>query len=441
MIQSFYKAIMQLVEAGLGLHEIERELLALVQDFELFLQKHCKKVETVDDVRNIATISSNYDKNIASAFVDFYEKIGGHYLMTLENADNYETTYTIVNGYQINRSYLNHFFITHPDRQVCHLTRPLLLLSLEPMLLLDEIMPFLRQVEKLKRPLVVIAPDFSEQVLATMVLNKTKDILTAVPIKCPEVGKNRQNIMEDLAVLTDTFVFSRERDLPLPQQGQTSLPSTYKFGECETILIDPMHTNFISGAGDRELMNQRIKLLEKEIELDGNFLPPDELKMLETRLSRLRGGAVKVKVGAKSEAEQEEKKARYDDTYFAIKAALDGGYVVGGACIYAKYIAKSQDVREPIKSALLAPLKKLITNASIGISVDNSEKTSNIIQDVLESELDMGYNVLTDKTENLVEAGVIDPVNVIVANLKTAIETAFLLARADGIITNFTAIE
>jgi len=379
------------------------------------------------DVVNIATVSANNDAAIGKIMADAFDRVGKDGVITVEEGKSFETNVDFVEGMQFDRGYLSPHFVTDQESMVCELEKPYILIHEEKISNVAKIVPLLEAAAKSKRPLLIIAEDVESEVLATLVVNKLKGILQCAVVKAPGYGDRRKAMLADIAALTGAEpVF---KDLGIDMESIT----VKQLGQAKKVTIDNDNTIIIEGAGSREAINGRIKQIKDEIE---NTTSDYDREKLQERLAKLTGGVAQINVGAASEAEMKERKARIEDALHATRAAIEEGIVPGGGvalirCLNTVKKLKLQGDEKTGADILIKALKM-----PCYCIADNAGATPNIVVNkVSEGKGGFGYNADTDTYEDLVEAGVIDPAKVTRIALQNAVSIAGLLLTTDCLIT------
>ncbi|NLK42335.1 MAG: chaperonin GroEL [Planctomycetes bacterium] len=380
-----------------------------------------------DSIVNVAAISANNDFEIGKKMAEAFMKVGKEGVITVEEGKSLDTTVDYVEGMQFDRGYLSPHFVTNPDTMVCELEKPYILVYEDKISNVTKLVPLLEAVAKSKRPLLIIAEDVEGEALATLVVNKLRGILQVAAVKAPGYGERRKAILEDIAILTGAEPIFKDLGIELDKVSVTQL------GQAKKVNIDNDTTTIIEGAGSHEAIQGRIAQIRDEIETTTSDYDREKL---QERLAKLTGGVARINVGAASEAEMKEKKARIEDALHATRAAIEEGIVPGGGvalirCIEAvKALKLSGDEKtgaDIVANALRMPCYTIAENAG---AVGNI-----VVNKVAQGKGSFGYNANKDKYEDLVEAGVIDPVKVTRIALQNAASVAGLLLTTDCVVT------
>ncbi|HDS83763.1 MAG TPA: chaperonin GroEL [Phycisphaerales bacterium] len=379
-----------------------------------------------DSIVNVAAISANNDFDIGKKMAEAFMKVGKDGVITVEEGKSLDTTVDYVEGMQFDRGYLSPHFVTNQDAMVCELEKPFILVFEEKISNVTKLVPLLEAVAKSKRPLLIIAEDVEGEALATLVVNKLRGILQVAAVKAPGYGDRRKAMLEDIAILTGAEPIFKDLGIELDKVSVSQL------GQAKKVNIDNDNTTIIEGAGSHEAIQGRIAQIRSEIEITTSDYDREKL---QERLAKLTGGVARINVGAASEAEMKEKKARIEDALHATRAAIDEGIVAGGGvalvrCIEAvKSLKLSGDEKTGaniIANALRMPCYTIAENAgAVGHIVVNK---------VAQGKDGFGYNADKDKYEDLFESGVIDPVKVPRIALQNAASVAGLLLTTDCVV-------
>jgi chaperonin GroEL len=380
-----------------------------------------------DSIVNVAAISANNDIEIGKKMAEAFMRVGKDGVITIEEGKSLDTTVDYVEGMQFDRGYLSPHFVTNPDTMVCELEKPFILVFEEKISNVGKLVPLLEAVAKSKRPLLIIAEDVEGEALATLVVNKLRGILHIAAVKAPGYGDRRKAMLEDIAILTGAEPIFKDLGIELEKVTLTQL------GQAKKVNIDNDNTVIIEGAGSHEAIQGRIAQIRSEIDITTSDYDREKL---QERLAKLTGGVARINVGAASEAEMKEKKARIEDALHATRAAIEEGIVPGGGvalvrCIEAvnalKLTGDEKTGAVIVANALRMPCFCIADNAG---AVGNL-----VVNKVAQGKGGFGYNADKDKYEDLVEAGVIDPVKVTRIALQNAASVAGLLLTTDCIVT------
>ena len=402
---------------------IERAVEAVVEE----LKKISKPTKGKKEISQVATISANNDKAIGDLIADAMEKVGKDGVITVEEAKAMATTLEVVEGMQFDRGYISPYFVTDPERMETILENPLILIHEKKNSNMKDLLPILEQIAKMGKPLLIIAEDVEGEALATLVVNKLRGTLATCAVKAPGFGDRRKEMLQDIAVLTGGEVISEELGIKLENIRLDDL------GKCKKVVVDKEKTTLIEGAGAPKEIEGRIKQLRTQI--DETTSDYDREKLQE-RLAKLAGGVAVIKVGAATEVEMKERKARVEDALNATRAAVDEGIVPGGGVVLLR-AAKALDTlklegdektgAEIVRRALEEPIRQIAENAGAEGSI--------VVQKVRDAKGAYGFNAETNAFEDLMEAGIIDPTKVTRVALQNAASIAALLITTECLVT------
>ena len=426
LAQIIYAEGLRYVTAGANPTMIKKGIDKAVETVVGDLKKLSREVSG-EMIAQVGAISANNEESIGKIIAEAMEKVGKDGVITVEEAKSMETTLDIVEGMQFDRGYLSPYFITDPDRMECVLENPLILLHEKKISNLREFLPLLENVARMGKPLVVVAEEVEGEALATLVVNKIKGTFVCAAVKAPGFGDRRKAMLEDIAILTGGKVITEDIGVKLENVGLDWL------GEAKKVVIDKDNTTIVEGKGKASDIQARIKQIRAQI--DETTSDYDREKLQE-RLAKMVGGVALIKVGAATETELKEKKARVEDAMHATKAAVEEGIVPGGGVALLRsqksldaYKAEG-DVKigvDIIRRALEEPLRTIANNAGLEGSI--------VVEKVRELKGDVGFNALTEKYEDMVKAGILDPTKVVRIALQNASSIAGLMLTTEGLIT------
>src|SRR6187455_150337 len=426
LAQAIFREGAKNVVAGANPMELKRGIEKAVEAIVEQLKTLSKPVSG-HMIGQVGTISANSDDTIGKIIAEAMEKVGKDGVITVEEARSMETSLDVVEGMQFDRGYLSPYFVTDPERMEAVLEHPLVLIHEKKISSMKDLLPVLEQVAKLGRPLVIIAEDVDGEALATLVVNKLRGTLQVAAVKAPGYGDRRKAMLEDIAVLTGGKAITEDLGIKLENLKIDQL------GRAKKITIDKDNTTIVEGAGKAKDIEARVRQLRVQVE---ETTSDYDREKLQERLAKLVGGVALIKVGAATETEMKEKKARVEDAMHATKAAVEEGIVPGGGvallrCLGAVAALKAEGDEAVgvgiIKRALEEPLRQIANNAGHEGAV--------IVARVKEMKGDEGYNAQMDTFENLVEAGVIDPTKVVRSALQNAASIASLLLSTEAVIS------
>jgi len=426
LAQSIYSEGLKYVTAGANPSLIKKGIDKAVEVVVEEMKKLSRNVSG-EMIAQVGAISANNDESIGKIIAEAMDKVGKDGVITVEEAKGLETTMEIVEGMQFDRGYLSPYFVTDSDRMECILENPVILLHEKKISNLRELLPLLENVAKMNRPLLVIAEEVEGEALATLVVNKLKGTFQCAAVKAPGFGDRRKAMLEDIAILTGGQVITEDIGVKLENVSVDWL------GEANKIVIDKDNTTIVEGKGKSEDVKARVKQIRAQIEETTSDYDKEKL---QERLAKMVGGVALIKVGAATETELKEKKARVEDAMHATKAAVEEGIVPGGgvALLRAqksletlKFKNDSQIGVDIIKRAIEEPLRQIAQNAGFEGSI--------VVEKVREKETDTGFNALSEKYENLVKSGVLDPTKVVRSALQNASSIAGVLLTTEGLVS------
>ncbi|HJF07590.1 MAG TPA: chaperonin GroEL [Phocaeicola coprocola] len=383
--------------------------------------------DNYDKIEQVATISANNDPVIGKLIADAMRKVSKDGVITIEEAKGTDTTIGVVEGMQFDRGYLSAYFVTDTEKMECVMGHPYILIYDKKISNLKDFLPILEPAVQSGRPLLVIAEDVDSEALTTLVVNRLRGQLKICAVKAPGFGDRRKAMLEDIAVLTGGVVISEEKGLKLEQATIEML------GTCDKVTVSKENTTIVNGAGQKELIQERINQIKAEMK---NSTSDYDKEKLQERLAKLSGGVAVLYVGAASEVEMKEKKDRVDDALCATRAAIEEGIVPGGGVTYIRAIDALEGMKgdnadettgiEIIKRAIEEPLRQIVANAG--------KEGAVVVQKVREGKGDFGYNARTDVYEHLHAAGVVDPAKVTRVALENAASIAGMFLTTECVI-------
>ena len=426
LAQSIYGEGLRYVTAGANPTLIKKGIDRAVEAVVAELKKISREVSG-DMIAQVGAISANNDESIGKIIAEAMDKVGKDGVITVEEAKSMETALDIVEGMQFDRGYLSPYFITDPDRMECVLENALILLHEKKISNLRELLPLLESVARVGKPLVVIAEEVEGEALATLVVNKLKGTFMCAAVKAPGFGDRRKAMLEDIAILTGGRVITEDIGVKLEKVDIAWL------GEAKKVVIDKDNTTIVEGKGKAADIQARIKQIRTQI--DDTTSDYDREKLQE-RLAKMVGGVALIKVGAATETELKEKKSRVEDAMHATKAAVEEGIVPGGGVALLRSQKALDNLKlegdlkigtDIIKRAIEEPLRQIANNAGLEGSV--------VVEKVREAKPDFGFNALSEKYEDMIKAGILDPTKVVRIALQNAAPIAGLMLTTAGLIT------
>ncbi len=428
LARAIYEEGLKLVAAGHNPMDLKRGIDQAVAVVIAEVKKLSKPVNGKKDIAQVGTISANGDDTIGNIIAEAMEKVGKEGVITVEEAKGLETELEVVEGMQFDRGYISPYFVTNRERMLTELDDAYLLISERKISNMQDMIPVLEQVARAGKPLLIIAEEIEGEALATLVVNKLRGVLNVAAVKAPGFGDRRKEMLKDIAVLTGGTVVSEELGTKFESLTLNDL------GKVKKITIDKDNTTLVDGNGQKSEIDGRIKLIRTQI--DESTSDYDKEKLQE-RLAKLVGGVAVIHVGAATETEMKEKKARVEDAMHATRAAVEEGIVPGGGVAYIRCLPALDAMKlggvmdfgvEIIRKAITQPLWKIATNAGAEGAV--------VVNKVKEGTGAFGYNARTDAWEDLVKAGVIDPAKVSRCALQNAASVASLLLTTEAMIAD-----
>ena len=428
LAQAIYAEGQKLVAAGANPMSIKRGIDKGTAAVVEALKKLSKPTKDRKEIEQVGAISANNDETVGQLISEAMEKVGKEGVITVEEAKSMETTLDIVEGMQFDRGYLSPYFVTDAERMVAELEEPYILLNEKKISSMQDLLPLLESTAKTGKPLLIIAEDVDGEALATLIVNKLRGTLKVAAVKAPGFGDRRKAMLQDIAILTGGQVVSEDLGIKLENLTVKDL------GKCRTVKIDKDNTTIIDGAGTKSAIEGRVKQIRAQIE---DTKSDYDREKLQERLAKLIGGVAVINIGAATETEMKEKKARMEDALNATRAAVEEGVVPGGgvALLRCMEALDKLDVHGEEKSgvailkrALQEPLRQIVSNAGLEGSV--------VVNKVLEGKDDYGFNAATETYENLLAAGVIDPTKVVRFALQNAASVTGLMLTTEAMIAD-----
>ena len=429
LAESIYREGLRNVTAGANPMSLKRGIDSAVEAVVAKLAKMSKQVRNDKDViKNVAAISANSDAEIGDIIADAMEKVGNDGTITVEEAKSMETTLEVVEGMQFDKGYLSPYFVTDPDNMECALDDAMILIHEKKITNLKDLLPLLEQIAKAGKPLLIIAEDVEGEALATLVVNKIRGTFNVAAVKAPGFGDRRKAMLEDIAILTGGLCVTDDLGRSLESISLSDL------GSAKRVVIDKDNTTIVEGGGSNKDIMGRINLIRNQIEATTSDYDREKL---QERLAKLAGGVAVINVGAATEIEMKEKKARVEDALHATRAAVEEGIVPGGgvALLRCQDSIDKLDLGEDemvgakiVRRALEEPLRQLASNAG--------DEGATVVQNVRAMKGAIGYNAATAEYEDLMKAGVIDPTKVTRTALQNAGSISGLLLTTEVLIAD-----
>jgi chaperonin GroEL len=428
LAQAIYREGAKTVAAGSNPMDLKRGIEKAVAAVVSELKKLSKPTKDQKEIAQVGTISANNDEAIGEIIAEAMGKVGKEGVITVEEAKGLETELEIVEGMQFDRGYVSPYFVTNAEKMEVNLEDCFILINEKKIGSMKDLLPILEQIAKMGKPLLIIAEDIEGEALATLVVNKIRGTLNVAAVKAPGFGDRRKAMLEDIAVLTGGKMISEDMGAKLENTKMEDL------GRAKRITIDKDNTTIIDGAGDRAALEGRVKQIRAQVE---ETTSDYDREKLQERLAKLVGGVAVIKVGAATETEMKEKKARVEDALNATRAAVEEGIVPGGGVAYIRALPALEKLKlegdeqigvNIIKKALEEPLKMIVTNAGLEGSI--------AVERVKEKKGAFGFNARTDRYEDMIEAGVIDPTKVARFALQNAASVAALMLTTQCMIAD-----
>ena len=426
LAQAIYREGAKNVVAGANPMEIKRGIEQAVKVVVESLEKQSKKV-TGSMIAQVGTISANNDSTIGTIIAEAMEKVGKDGVITVEEAKTLETSLDVVEGMQFDRGYLSPYFVTDPERMEVVLENPIILIHEKKISSMKDLLPLLEQVARLSRPLLIIAEDVEGEALATLVVNKLRGTLQGAAVKAPGFGDRRKAMLEDIATLTGGKAITEDLGLKLEGIRVEDL------GKAKKVTIDKDNTTIVEGGGGTKAIQGRVKQIRAQIE---DTTSDYDREKLQERLAKLVGGVAIIKVGAATETEMKEKKARVEDAMHATKAAVEEGIVPGGGVALMRAAKGLTRLKLPGDQQIgVNIVKRAIEEPMRWIAINAGHEGSIVVQKVSTMGDEEGFNAESEKYGNLVRAGVIDPAMVVRSALQNASSIASLLLTTEALIS------
>ena len=426
LAQSIYREGSKLVAAGHNPMALKRGIETAVSTAVAELQKLSKPTKDQKEIAQVGTISANNDETIGNIIAEAMNKVGKEGVITVEEAKAMETTLDVVEGMQFDRGYLSPYFVTDPERMEVILEEPYILLHEKKISSMKDLLPILEQVAKMGRPLLIIAEDVEGEALATLVVNKLRGTLKVCGVKAPGFGDRRKAMLEDIAILSGGQVISEDLGIKLENVTLNDL------GTSKTVRVDKDNTTLVDGGGTRQAIEGRVKQIRAQVE---ETTSDYDREKLQERLAKLVGGVAVINVGAATETEMKEKKARVEDALNATRAAVEEGIVAGGGVALIRCIASLEKVKVEGEEAFGVNIVKRALEEPVRRIADNAGHEGSVVVDRVKKEKgSFGFNAETEKFEDLTKSGVIDPTKVVRFALQNAASVASLLLTTEAMV-------
>jgi len=428
LAESIYKEGLRNVTAGANPTSLQRGIMKAVEAVVEELKKISKKVSDRTEIAQVATVSANWDKTIGEIIADAMDKVGKDGTITVEEAKSIETTLDVVEGMQFDKGYLSPYFVTNAEAMEAALENPYILIHEKKISSLKDMLPLLEKVAKAGRPLLIIAEDVEGEALATLVVNKLRGTLQVCAVKAPGFGDRRKAMLEDIAVLTGGRCITEDLGIKLENVKLDDL------GRAKRVTIDKESTTIVEGEGKQSDIQGRVSQIRRQIE---ETTSDYDREKLQERLAKLAGGVAVINVGAATETEMKEKKARVEDALHATRAAVEEGIVPGGGVAFIRAQKALDNIKglegdekvgvQIVRRAIEEPTRQLANNAG--------QEGALIVQEVKARKGNEGYDVATGEYTDLVKAGIVDPTKVTRSALQNAASISGLLLTTEAIVT------
>ena len=428
LAESIYKEGLRNVTAGANPTSLQRGIMKAVDAIVEELKKISKKVSDRTEIAQVATVSANWDKTIGEIIADAMDKVGKDGTITVEEAKSIETTLDVVEGMQFDKGYLSPYFVTNAEAMEAALENPYILIHEKKISSLKDMLPLLEKVAKAGRPLLIIAEDVEGEALATLVVNKLRGTLQVCAVKAPGFGDRRKAMLEDIAVLTGGRCITEDLGIKLENVKLEDL------GRAKRVTIDKENTTIVEGEGKQADIKARVNQIRRQIE---ETTSDYDREKLQERLAKLAGGVAVINVGAATETEMKEKKARVEDALHATRAAVEEGIVPGGGVAFIRAQKALDNIKglegdekvgvQIVRRAIEEPTRQLADNAG--------QEGALIVQEVKARKGNEGYDVATGEYTDLVKAGIVDPTKVTRSALQNAASISGLLLTTEAIVT------
>jgi chaperonin GroEL len=428
LAEAIYKEGLRNVTAGANPISLQRGIMKATEAIVAQLKIISKKVSDTKEIEQVATVSANWDSEIGGIIAEAMDKVGKDGTITVEEAKGIETTLDVVEGMQFDKGYLSPYFVTDPESMEASFENALILIHEKKISSLKDMLPLLEKVAKSGKPLVIIAEDVEGEALATLVVNKLRGILNIAAVKAPGFGDRRKAMLEDIAVLTGGRVITEDLGIKLESVEISDL------GQAKRLTISKESTVIVEGGGSSDAISGRVNQIRRQIEETTSDYDSEKL---QERLAKLAGGVAVINVGAATETEMKEKKMRVEDALHATRAAVEEGIVPGGGTALIRAQAALGDLGLTgdeatgagiVARAVEAPLRQLVANAG--------REGALVVEKVKNGKGGEGYNVATDKFEDLIKSGVVDPTKVTRTALQNAASISGLLLTTEALITD-----
>jgi len=428
LAQAIYREGSKVVAAGANPMDVKRGIDLAVEEVIKELKKLSKPTKDQKEISQVGKISANNDETIGNIIAEAMNKVGKEGVITVEEAKGMETTLDVVEGMQFDRGYLSPYFVTDPEKMEAVLENVYILLNEKKISNMKDMLPILEQIAKMGKPLLILAEDVEGEALATLVVNKLRGTLKCCAVKAPGFGDRRKSMLEDIAVLTGGKVISEDLGIKLENIKLNDL------GQAKRIVIDKDNTTIVDGAGDQDDIEARVKQIRAQIE---ETTSDYDREKLQERLAKIIGGVAVINVGAATETEMKEKKARVEDALNATRAAVEEGIVPGGGVAYLRCLSALDKMKlegdkkigvDLVKRALEEPIRQIANNAG--------QEGSVVTEKVRNEKGSFGFDAAQDEYTDMIKAGIIDPTKVVRLALQNAASVASLMITTEAIVAD-----
>ena len=433
LAQAIYKEGLKNVTAGVSPTALKRGIDKAVEEVVAALKKMSKPIKDKKEIAQVASIAANNDRAIGELIAEAMEKVGKDGVITVEEAKSMATTLDVVEGMQFDQGYLSPYFVTDAERMEAVIENPLILIYEKKISAMKDMLPLLEKIARAGRPLLIIAEDIEGEALATLVVNKLRGTLNCCAVKAPGYGDRRKAMLEDIAVLTGGKAITEDLGIKIENITLDDL------GKAKRVTVTKEETTIVEGSGKHNDINGRITQIKRQIEdTDSDY----DKEKLQERLAKLAGGVAVINVGAATETEMKEKKARVEDALHATRAAVEEGIVPGGGVAFLRTIAKLEELKlkgdekigaDIVKRALEEPIRQIVKNAGLEDSI--------VVHKVKEEKQNTGFNAATSEYVDMISAGIIDPTKVVRTALENASSVAGVLLMTEALITDIPEAE
>jgi chaperonin GroEL len=428
LAQAIYREGLKNVTAGANPMDLKRGIERAVEMVIDEIKKLSKPIKDKREISQVGSISANNDRTIGDLIAEAMEKVGKDGVITVEEAKSMETSLEVVEGMQFDRGYLSPYFVTDPQRMEVVLEEPYILINEKKISSMKDLLPILEQIARMGKPLLIISEDIEGEALATLVVNKIRGTLSAAGVKAPGFGDRRKEMLKDIAILTGGNVIAEELGIKLENVTLNDM------GRAKRVVIDKDNTTLVEGLGDAKTIEGRVKEIRMQVE---ETTSDYDREKLQERLAKLVGGVAIIKVGAATETEMKEKKARVEDALNATRAAVEEGIVPGGGVAYLRASKALEQLQlegdqavgvRIIRRALEEPVRQIVTNAGAEGSI--------VVQRLKDAATNQGFDAERLEYVDMIEAGIIDPAKVVRTALQNAASIAALMLTTEALVTD-----